>query len=51
MKAGRCFVQAVAVLTVSAVARPFGLLGPAVISVGLLTAVLVLIAWRAGATS
>jgi hypothetical protein len=39
MKAGRCFAQAVAVLAVFAVARPSGLLGPAVVSVSLLTAV------------
>jgi uncharacterized protein len=50
MKAGRCFAQAVAVLAVFAVARSFGPLGPAVISVSLLTAVLILIAWRAGLT-
>ena len=50
MKAGRCFGQAVAVLAVFAVARSFGLLGPAAISVSLLTAALVLIAWSAGAT-
>lgn len=50
VKAGLCFVQAVAVLAVFAVARSFGLLGPAVISVSLLTAALVLIAWSAGAT-
>src|SRR5438067_2935358 len=50
MKAGRCFGQAVAVLAVFAVARSFGLLGPAVLSVSILTAVLVLIAWSAGAT-
>ena len=50
MKAGRCFALAVAVLAVFAVARPFGLLGPAVLSVSVLTAVLALIAWRAGAT-
>jgi uncharacterized protein len=36
LKAGRCFGQAVAVLAVFAVARPYGLLGPAVISVSLL---------------
>jgi len=41
---------AVAVLAGFAVARSFGLLGPAVISVSLLTAALALIAWRAGAT-
>jgi membrane protease YdiL (CAAX protease family) len=50
VKAGLCFVQAMAVLAVFAVARSFGLLGPAVISVSLLTAALVLIAWSAGAT-
>jgi len=50
MKAGRCFGQAVAVLAVFALARPFGLLGPAWLSVSVLTAVLVLIAWSAGAT-
>ena len=50
MKAGRCFMQTVAVLAAFAVARSFGLLGPAVISVSLLTAALVLIAWSAGAT-
>jgi membrane protease YdiL (CAAX protease family) len=43
-------VQTVAVLAVFAVARSFGLLGPAVISVSLLIAALVLIAWSAGAT-
>jgi membrane protease YdiL (CAAX protease family) len=51
MKAGRCFVQAVAVLAAFAVARSLGLLGPAVLSVSILTAVLILIAWSAGATS
>src|SRR5262249_16826596 len=50
MKAGRCFAQAVAVLAVFAAARSFGLLGPAAISVSLLTAALALIAWSAGAT-
>ena len=50
MKAGRCFGQTVAVLAAFAVARSFGLLGPAVISVSLLTAALALIAWSAGAT-
>src|SRR6185437_248504 len=50
MKAGRCFAQTVAVLAAFAVARSFGLLGPAVISVSLLTAALALIAWSAGAT-
>jgi uncharacterized protein len=51
MKAGRCFALAVVVLAVFAAARPFGLLGPTVLSVSVLTAVLALIAWSAGATS
>ncbi|HEY1347050.1 MAG TPA: CPBP family intramembrane glutamic endopeptidase [Streptosporangiaceae bacterium] len=50
MKAGRCFVQTVAVLALFTVARPFGLLGPAAVAVSLLTAALALIAWSAGAT-
>jgi uncharacterized protein len=50
MKAGRCFGQTVAVLAAFALARSFGLLGPAVISVSLLTAALALIAWSADAT-
>jgi len=50
MKAGRCFVLAVAAPAVFAVTRPFGLLGPAVLSVSVLTAVLALIAWNSGAT-
>jgi membrane protease YdiL (CAAX protease family) len=48
--AGRCFVQTVGVLVLFSVARAFGLLGPAVLSVSLLTAALILIAWSAGAT-
>jgi len=47
--AGRCFVQAAGVLALFSVARTFGLLGPAPLGVGLLTAALALIAWRAGA--
>ena len=43
MKAGRCFVQAVAVLAAFTVARSFGLLGPAAIAVSLLTVALALI--------
>ena len=53
MAAGRCFLQAVGVLVLFTVARAFGLMGPAryvYVPVGLLTAALVLIAWRAGAT-
>ena len=49
MKAGRCFVLTVAVLVLFTVARSSGLLGPAVLSVSLLTAALALIAWSAGA--
>jgi uncharacterized protein len=48
--AGRCFVQTVGVLVLYSVARAFGLLGPNVLSVSLLTAALVLIAWSSGAT-
>jgi membrane protease YdiL (CAAX protease family) len=53
MKAGRCFLLAVAVLALFNVARSLGLLGPpgyAYASVSLLTGALVLIAWTAGAT-
>ncbi len=50
MKAGRCFVQTVAVLALFTVARGYGLLGPAPLAVAILTAALALIAWRAGAT-
>jgi membrane protease YdiL (CAAX protease family) len=50
MNAGRCFVQTVVVLVVFTVARAFGLLGPPAISISLLIAALVLIAWSAGAT-
>ena len=53
MKAGRCFLLAVAVLAVFNVARGAGLLGPpryAYVAVSLLTAALVLIAWITGAT-
>jgi membrane protease YdiL (CAAX protease family) len=50
MKAGRCFAQTVGLLAGFSVARGFGLLGPAVVSGCLLTAALLLIAWRAGAT-
>src|ERR1700730_834695 len=50
MKAGRCFLQTVGVLALFTVARSYGLLGPPVVSVALLTGVLVLIAWSAGTT-
>jgi uncharacterized protein len=53
MKAGRCFLSAVAVLALFNVARSLGLLGPAryvYVPVILLVAVLALIAWTTGAT-
>ncbi len=50
VNAGRCFVQTVAVLALFTIARGYGLLGPTAVAVSLLTAVLALIAWRAGAT-
>ena len=50
MKAGRCFLQTAGVLALFTVARSYGLLGPPVVSVALLTGALVLIAWSAGAT-
>ena len=53
MKAGRCFLLATAVLVVFNVARGLGLLGASRydwVSVSLLTGVLILIAWTAGAT-
>jgi CAAX protease family protein len=50
VKAGRCFVQTVGVLALFTIARGFGLLGPTVVAISLLTVVLALIAWRAGAT-
>jgi len=53
MKAGRCFLLAVAALAVFNVARGLDLLGPPRyewVSVSLLTGALVLIAWTAGAT-
>jgi membrane protease YdiL (CAAX protease family) len=50
VSAGRCFAQTVGALVLFTVARTLGLLGPPVAAVSLLTAVLVLIAWSAGAT-
>jgi uncharacterized protein len=53
MKAGRCFVQAVAVLVLFNAARSLGLLGPpryVYVPVSVLTAALVVIAWTASAT-
>jgi uncharacterized protein len=53
MQAGRCFLAAVAVLGLFNVARSLGLLGPPGddwISVSLLTVILALIAWAAGAS-
>ena len=48
MNAGRCFLRTVGVLVLFTVARAFGLLGPPVVAVSLLTAALVLIAWSCG---
>jgi membrane protease YdiL (CAAX protease family) len=48
---GRCFVQTVAVLVLFTLGRAFGLLGPPVVAMSLLTATLALIAWRARITS
>jgi membrane protease YdiL (CAAX protease family) len=53
MKAGLCFLQAVAVLVLFNVARAVGLLGPpgyVYVPVSVLVVILVLIAWTAGAT-
>lgn len=50
MRSGPCFAQTAGALAVFTVARSFGLLGPPVLSVGLLIAVLIGIAWQAGAT-
>jgi membrane protease YdiL (CAAX protease family) len=53
MKAGRCFAQTLAVLVLFTGLRAFGLMGPpryVWVPDSLLTAVLVLIAWTAGAT-
>jgi membrane protease YdiL (CAAX protease family) len=50
VKAGRCFLQSVSVLVVFSIARWNGMVGPPLVSVSVLTAVLALVAWRAGAT-
>ena len=53
MAVGRCFLQTVVVLVLFTMARAAGLVGPAGyvwVPVGLLTAVLALVAWTAGAT-
>jgi uncharacterized protein len=50
VKAARCFLLTVAVLVLFTVAREYGLLGPSLVAVGLLTAALGVIAWTAGAT-
>jgi membrane protease YdiL (CAAX protease family) len=50
VKAGRCFALTVGVLVIFTVARTYGLLGPAPVSVSLLAVVLLLIAWSTGAT-
>ncbi len=52
MKAGRCFLQTVAILVLFTALRAFGLLGPprhVWVPDSLLTVALVLIAWTAGA--
>lgn len=54
MHAGRCFLQAVAVLVLFTATRAAGLLGPArydYLSIGLLVAALGLIAWTSGAAA
>jgi len=48
--AGRCFLLTVGVLVLFTVARGLGWLGPPAVAAGLLTGVLALIAWSAGAT-
>jgi len=50
VKAGRCFLQSVSVLVVFSIARWNGMVGPPLVSIVVLTAVLVLVAWRASAT-
>ena len=50
MKAARCFLLTVAVLVLFTVAREYGLLGPTLVAISLLTAALSVIAWTAGAT-
>jgi uncharacterized protein len=50
VKAARCFLLTVAVLVLFTVAREYGLLGPTLVAIGLLTAALGVIAWTAGAT-
>jgi membrane protease YdiL (CAAX protease family) len=50
VNARRCFLQSLGVLTAFSVARWIGVVGPALLSVSVLTGVLVIIAWRARAT-
>jgi uncharacterized protein len=50
VKAARCFLLTVAVLVLFTVAREYGLLGPTLVAISLLTAALGVIAWTAGAT-
>ena len=49
-RAGRCFAITVGVLVAFNIGRAYGLLGPPVLSAGILFAVLILIAWRTGAS-
>jgi len=50
VRARRCFLLSVCVLVAFTVARGYGVLGPAAVAAGLLTAALALIAWNARAT-
>lgn len=50
MNAGRCFLLTVGVLVLFSVTRAFELSGPPIVSVSIVTAALVLVAWTAGAT-
>jgi membrane protease YdiL (CAAX protease family) len=50
VNARRCFLQALGVLVLFTLARGVGLTGPSVVGIAVLTAVLVLIAWTAGAS-
>jgi uncharacterized protein len=50
MRAGRCFLQTVVVLVLFTMARAFGLTRAYPVGVGILTAVLAVVGWSAGAT-
>jgi membrane protease YdiL (CAAX protease family) len=51
VNASRCFLLTLGALVVFSLGRALGLLGPAVLSVSILTAALLLVAWRTGATA